>query len=144
MAKADAYRSSAMVYDGAAVIVASTGAMTFATSAADSSNGANMIPYSGYIESVDVSIIAAATTSTPGLTINVGSATDADAFIVGAAIDATTVGVYRIDLTATDGTIVSRNVAAGEIVQVQLPQATVAGTSVTVGAAVVVTPRDPN
>lgn len=136
MNKADAVRSNAIAYSGGLTMLLQTERMTFATSA-DSNNGRAVLPFDAYIERFYYSIITTST-ATGSRTINVGSAGDADAFIAGHVVALPDAAEMReVDLTATDGTIVTRTIPAGTEVQFELPAGIAGGV---ISGALVVTP----
>lgn len=119
MSKSSEGRTSALSFDGALPLAISSGRMTFATSA-DSNNGRFMIPFGCTLERLYYSIVTTST-ATGTRNMNVGTASDADKFV-----DATSITVpsalemREVDLTATDGTVPSRTITAGEELQFEL------------------------
>lgn len=134
-------RSGAIVWDGSALMLCQSGLLSLGTTAA--SGSFVQVPFDGYIEAIRMTTHTLATTSaTGGFKLNVGSATDSDAYVAAASISLSSQGGTEIvNLSATDGTITTRNVTAGDGVICSATAGATAGAAIVFSSVIVVRPR---
>lgn len=140
MAKLGEGRTSALTFDGSAILFVQSGEITLNTvTGTPQTAGGTLVPWNATIQKAYYSVRTTSTVTS--LLLQLGTTADDDAFLDDYRYDASAAGVYEIPLNSTaNSSFVSASVSAGNVVQWKFNANTVAASGV-VGAFAVISPN---
>lgn len=134
-------RMSALNFDGAAPLIIQSDKIS-TTTAAQSNKKGGLVPWPAYLERLFALVTTPATTTGWVIPISLSDTVTTGKFVNAASLslDANT-GLVEINLSATDGTVPSRNIAAGTFLEFNFGISTNTGTAAVIAVCAVLSPR---